>query len=307
MKIVLSRKGFDGESGGYPSPILPNGRLFSLPIPSRECDNSYADICRNIGLPDNLVEQLTHGRFKARRRVHLDPDIREENLPRKRGWRPLYGAGGGAGSGAAILRSQGVGAGDIFLFYGWFRRTTVENGKIRYDRSAPEIHSLFGWLQVDKVLDAKETKRSLPKHLRWAEYFGHFGWESGTVFVARKRLLLPGSSRRLPGGGVFDVFRQELQLTAPGRYQKGTWRKSTWMLPKWFWPSRGKVPLSFHENTSRWQRRGNCAILESAARGQEFVLDTRYYPEAKRWARELIEGSSSAVVNKLWASPKRGA
>jgi len=44
MKIILSRKGFDSEAGGYPSPILPDGTMLSLPIPS------YDKICFvNIG------------------------------------------------------------------------------------------------------------------------------------------------------------------------------------------------------------------------------------------------------------------
>ncbi|MFC1955807.1 hypothetical protein ACFLWZ_04680 [Chloroflexota bacterium] len=40
MKVILSRKGFDSSYGGYPSPILPDGRLISLPIPS---PHSYED------------------------------------------------------------------------------------------------------------------------------------------------------------------------------------------------------------------------------------------------------------------------
>ena len=32
MKIILSRKGFDSQYGGYPSPVLPDGRMISLPI-----------------------------------------------------------------------------------------------------------------------------------------------------------------------------------------------------------------------------------------------------------------------------------
>ena len=35
MKIILSRKGFDSGYGGCPNPILPDGTLLSLPIPSR--------------------------------------------------------------------------------------------------------------------------------------------------------------------------------------------------------------------------------------------------------------------------------
>ena len=35
MKVILSRKGFDSQYGGMPSPILPDGTLLSLPIPSK--------------------------------------------------------------------------------------------------------------------------------------------------------------------------------------------------------------------------------------------------------------------------------
>jgi hypothetical protein len=32
MKVILSRKGFDGVNGGMPSPIMPNGDTVSMPI-----------------------------------------------------------------------------------------------------------------------------------------------------------------------------------------------------------------------------------------------------------------------------------
>jgi hypothetical protein len=34
MKIILSRKGFDSEFGGYPSPIFPIGLLISFTFPA---------------------------------------------------------------------------------------------------------------------------------------------------------------------------------------------------------------------------------------------------------------------------------
>lgn len=33
MKIILSRKRFDSGSGGYATPIFPDGTMLSLPIP----------------------------------------------------------------------------------------------------------------------------------------------------------------------------------------------------------------------------------------------------------------------------------
>jgi len=33
MKVILSRKGFDKINGGYLSPIFPDGKMISIPIP----------------------------------------------------------------------------------------------------------------------------------------------------------------------------------------------------------------------------------------------------------------------------------
>jgi len=44
MKIILSRKGFDGSSGGCANPILEDGRLLPLPIPDPASPIRYDDI-----------------------------------------------------------------------------------------------------------------------------------------------------------------------------------------------------------------------------------------------------------------------
>ena len=46
MKVILSRKGFDSQYGKMPSPILPDGTLLSLPIPSKiDLETKFTDIC----------------------------------------------------------------------------------------------------------------------------------------------------------------------------------------------------------------------------------------------------------------------
>jgi hypothetical protein len=45
MKIILSRKVFDAEYGGIPSPILPDGTLLSLPIPYEQDNIKYSSLC----------------------------------------------------------------------------------------------------------------------------------------------------------------------------------------------------------------------------------------------------------------------
>ena len=36
MKFILSRKGYDSQYGGEPSPVLADGTMLSLPIPDAE-------------------------------------------------------------------------------------------------------------------------------------------------------------------------------------------------------------------------------------------------------------------------------
>lgn len=56
--------------------------------------------------------------------AHLDPDLRRDALPtRPNGWRPAFGQSGAA---AGHLFNQEVGIGDLFMFFGWFRKTIAE-------------------------------------------------------------------------------------------------------------------------------------------------------------------------------------
>ena len=62
MKIILSRKGFDSSNGGIVSPIMEDGTLVSLPIPSDDrdrfddlvyCGHSYAKILQDLNYKEN--------------------------------------------------------------------------------------------------------------------------------------------------------------------------------------------------------------------------------------------------------------
>lgn len=44
MKLILSRKSFGSAAGGVPSPILEDGTMLPLPIPSRYCPIRYETI-----------------------------------------------------------------------------------------------------------------------------------------------------------------------------------------------------------------------------------------------------------------------
>jgi hypothetical protein len=165
LKIIFSRKGFDKSNGGVASPIFQDDRICSLPIPTndrREWNPRYKEIKfgqTNLG---RLVSDLTGGRAKrysGNHYGHMDPDLRAEALVRRTGWLPAYGPGESA---QTHLANNGVGVGDVFLFFGWFRRVGIVDGHWRYSRGAPDIHMMWGWLQVDTLYHEITNRRKLP-------------------------------------------------------------------------------------------------------------------------------------------------
>src|SRR5258707_387076 len=107
MKIILSRKGFDSSEGGVPSPILPDGRLFSLPIPHahQPAPVTYEQIDVFGRSAASVLCDLQPSRTWAKENAHLDPDLRLDAVPREVGWRPLFGQDGAA---QAHLTNNGV-------------------------------------------------------------------------------------------------------------------------------------------------------------------------------------------------------
>ena len=283
MRIILSRKGFDSALGGVPSPVLPDGTLVSLPIPYAHSPYTYGDL-RAAGLDaGRLVEQLTRGRLPRTQHTHLDPDLRADSLPRPAGWRPLFGQ---AGAAQTHLARQGVGPGDLFLFFGWFRQTERVHGAYRYARSAPDLHVIYGWLQVERVVPLPAGARELPA---WAAGHVHLHGDYGpksTLYVSGPELRPAGLARPTAGASVFPRLCDPLVLTAPAG------RRATWRLPSWFLSGEGEPGLSYNTRRERWRAEGDWCTLRSAAQGQEFVLDAERHPEAIGWAAALLESTA---------------
>ena len=207
MKIILSRKGFDSACGGVASPILPDGQMVSLPIPeprpgseSRRFREIRAADGINVG---TLVRDLTRGKVRATDRAHLDPDLAAASVARLPGWKPLFGQTGAA---ERHLQNQGIGPGDIFLFYGWFRPCVRVRGRYLQVPDAPHRHVLYGWLQVERRLSAHQPE-TWPA---WAAGHPHCQPEPyralDSIYVSTDRLELPGLSHDLPGGGLFGTY-----------------------------------------------------------------------------------------------------
>jgi hypothetical protein len=277
MRLILSRKGFDSTSGGCPSPIFPDGSMIALPIPDRASPVRYEDLVwrgRNLG---DVVEALTRGKTRRTLGAHLDPDLRPEVLRRARGWRPVLGQRGAAQS---HLRNQGVGQGDLFVFWGVFRRV---DGALRW--TGPPVHVVWGWLQVADAFPV-DAVRDRPEW-SWATAHPHFASPkdpSNTVYAAAPALTMGGAATPgVAGSGCFEAFDLVRQLSAPGAGRAGTWR-----LPATFFPD-GRHPLTYHASPGRWRRAADHVLLDVVSRGQEFVLDTAEYPAAAGWLAALLD------------------
>ncbi len=101
-----------------PSPLFPHGSALSLPIPDRSAPTRFSEVrwCGTSLGP--IVECLSKGKAPGAYFCHLDPELDRDALDRSAGWRPAYGQQGPA---QGHLARQGVGPGDLFLFFGWFR------------------------------------------------------------------------------------------------------------------------------------------------------------------------------------------
>lgn len=145
--LILSKKGFDTENGGGPSPILPDGRMLSLPIPEPRqgvCAARYGELLIGRHTYADLLSRLGY-RVSSTAATHLDPDLVATARTRPPGWRGMFGKVDQAES---HLANNGVGKGALFLFWGWFEHF---DGSRPISRS-PGFSALYGYLEVEEVL-----------------------------------------------------------------------------------------------------------------------------------------------------------
>jgi Nucleotide modification associated domain 3 len=219
VKIILSRKGFDSSVGGSASPILPDGRMLSLPIPTTVDVLAYAD----IRAPDgetfaDVIGQLLGKHCPAlSKQAHLDPDLLAGARPRVPGWRAALGQIGAA---AGHLKNQQIGPGDLFPFYGWFRPTERVSGDARFCTENSGFHAIFGYLEVEQVISAP-TRHDLPPWLRDHPHAlsARLAKRTNTFYLSRDTF---SGNRSVPGWGTFR-FSERLVLSHP-LMSRSRWR-----------------------------------------------------------------------------------
>jgi len=273
MKVILSRKGFDTQYGGYPSPILPDGRMISLPIPSND-EITYNDLQVDKQLSYfHLMKQLNQRiKFNNESHIltkhmgcHLDPDINSTVIKRHNYWKPLFGQ---INASQTHLENQGVKEGDLFLFFGTFRKTTLQDNIYCFD-SSQELHIIFGYLQIGEIVSV-DNNSEIPE---WMNYHPHTAKKrlggNNTIYIAKQKLSWQSDA---PGAGMLN-FNNKQVLTKMG------YTKSKWNLPPYF----KDVVISYHSENS-WKE----DYFQSASKGQEFVVEDN--KQIENWAKDIVSG-----------------
>ena len=285
MKIVFSRKGFDSSFGGCPSPIVQDTmEMMSFPIPGGLSPARFSQITTPWGNMGDMAAQLAKRPALQHACAHLDPDLSPASRPRQEGWR---GSLGQVDAAQSHLAKQGVGVGDLFLFFGWFRPVEQRANQWSFVKGAPDCHALFGFMQVGEILNLGATPDAdaITQQYPWLHDHPHLHGErsdNNTLYLASSTLTLNGQNTGLPGYGAFPKFSPDLRLTAQGC------SKSVWSVPSWLAPDANLSELSYHKDPERWSTSDNQTLLRSVAKGQEFVFDTHDDERALSWIKNIV-------------------
>ena len=288
MKVILSRKGLDSEYGGIPSPIIEteDGKLryFPIPIPRKKSDVKYSDLTLfdDYTVSDFLEDVPLKSKKEAA--CHLDPDLRKTYLKnRPNGWQRAFGQSRAA---QGHLRRQGVGKGDVFVFFGWFQFAVNKNGMFQFIKNPnyPKgFHAIYGYLQVDDITDPQTDK--IPS---WLVDHPHVKDKDNEIYRGKNNVVYTSTdsfyykNKRIDrkGSSLF-TFSDDLILT-----QKGQKRRTQWKLPSIFHPHNG-IQMSYNP-AKNWERGTEKALLRSTSRGQEFVIKADPDLKVEEWCFDLI-------------------
>lgn len=257
MKIIFSRKGWDSAAGGAPSPIL-EGTPISMPIPDRrDSPHRYGDI--TVSLPSgeinlgDIAPTLTRRPIRATTPAHQDPMFHSDGTV----------SFGQTGTAQAHLENQGVGPGDVFLFFGLFQDRTAA----RDDPDSRPHHRIFGFLEARSVHAIGESPfPDLWKRLGLPETHPHIARRGNGA----RNTLWRGT------GCTARTSPTALRLSVEGQMP------SLWRVPAWL----KDAGLSYHSNPALWTE----TTLRAVARGQEFVTDIGEDPThpAQSWLRDIL-------------------
>ena len=220
MKVILSRKGFDSANGGIVSPIMEDGTLISLPIPSNDKD-MFDDLIYGVQPYSKILEDL---KYKGRTNCHIDPDL---SIDRRKkmidGWCPIFGQINS--SAAYLMNTVDAKEGDLFLFFGNYHKVKLTDGKYQYIKKTGDFYSdndlqvIWGYLQVGKIITVPEEQKKYSWHPHSNRYMIKKE-HSNVMYKARETLSF---NNNMSGAGVLK-YREDRVLTAKN-CNKATWIK----------------------------------------------------------------------------------
>jgi hypothetical protein len=282
--------------------------MISLPIPASpdrdqrttytkiryDDDSTIVDLLEKMGkskikLPEK-GEKSAPPKLARNLPAHLDPDLRQESLKRKTGWRGLFGINRKSQTHIereiekeTKIKGKSLEPGDLFLFFGWFEKYAYEGSKkLVKVRNRKDYrtgrHVIFGYLQIDTILKLFEMKKNDPRIENWMLYHPHIGegrrmvgdsarFDKNTMYVGRKTLDFAPEK---PGFGLFryeDDSAEHITLTKKGC------TKTQWELPQAFTTPK-QVTISHSPNGwQTWKKEGYFQLARTY--GQEFVIEER--------------------------------
>lgn len=266
MKVILSRKGFDSSNGGMASPIMPDGTLLSMPIPTNE-GVSYSEIQFNRMNYAELLKQLSPNFMYDK--CHLDPDIRENRIQPISEWKPAFGQVGAA---QGLLNNAGVTVGDLFLFFGWFRQVEVGENGYRFAKknkmdfyNGHDLQVVYGYMQVGEIITDQKQIEKYYWHPHASKIHTHMA--NNTLYLPSEKLSL---NPNMKGYGTLK-FRKDRVLTMEG-CNRGTWDEYEFLMPEHVYGDK--------KNSAKGKG------LYYAGIWQELVVDES--PELLNWVKSII-------------------
>ncbi|RQW79624.1 MAG: hypothetical protein EHM79_20565 [Geobacter sp.] len=165
---------------------------------------------------------------------------------------------GQAANAESHLQNQKIGIGDIFIFYGWFRKIEKIDGRWQYLPSSRNMHIIWGWMKISDALDVgTRSKREQYKEIySFLHSHPHLADSPDSPYPSINRDYISEK------GGLLG-YSDPRCLTDCINYRG----RSTWRLPSYF---NQPQAFTFLKN---FAVEGDDVIITYRGYGQEFVLD----------------------------------
>lgn len=306
MKVILSRKGFDSSSGGFPSPVFPDGTMLSMPIPVFGSEvgieysklnlplavctpvyTTYFDLMNKLYLKDEVIENVKSKKSKLfynknwqdledKTQCHADPDIlnysrNKHGCKEMEEWLPMFGQ---SDTSQTVLCKADVDKDDLFLFFGKFQHVCTDGG-IKFVGS--EFHAIWGYMQVGKIISGDDVKSVKCKHPHTAN--NYTDKKANAIYIAKKTLDLP-ICKGIDGANIFP-FHESRVLTAMDS-NNVRMSVSKWKVDKFMECTH----ILYHTMDGFFGYKKDRGYFQSIYRGQEFVFNSNN--EVERWLAKIF-------------------